>query len=129
MPLVAVAVLFVAGLPSLEASPKAMDIFNNRRVIINFIVHNLISIQILNRFCCNVILVLYLFIYLPNSPSYPLLSPGTCILKTAIGSGGAWASSVPSPSPYVCGYIPSRALVGFFLDVCVRLDITGSVRK
>ena len=54
---------------------------------------------------------------------------GTCHLKKAFGSGGAWASPVPSPSPYVCGYIPSRALVGFFLDVCVRLDITGSVRK
>ena len=38
--LVAVAVLFVAALPSLEASPKAMNIFNNRRVIINFIVYN-----------------------------------------------------------------------------------------
>jgi hypothetical protein len=54
---------------------------------------------------------------------------GTCHLKKAFGSGGAWASSVPSPSPYVCGYIPKRALVGSFLNVCVALDITGSVRN
>ena len=54
---------------------------------------------------------------------------GTCILKKAFGSGGAWASPVPSPSPYVCGYIPSRALTNIFLNICVGLDITGSVRK
>jgi hypothetical protein len=53
---------------------------------------------------------------------------GTCHLKKAPGSGGAWASSVPSPSPYVCGYIPKRALIGIFLDICVGLDITGSIR-
>ncbi|XP_046448026.1 uncharacterized protein LOC124196835 [Daphnia pulex] len=54
---------------------------------------------------------------------------GTCILKKAFGSGGAWASSVPSPSSYVCGYIPSRALIDIFLNICVGLDITGSGRN
>ena len=38
MLLVAVAVLFVASFPaSLEASPKAMDISNNRHVILDLI--------------------------------------------------------------------------------------------
>jgi hypothetical protein len=37
MLLVAFAVLFVASLPSLEASPKAMDISNNRHVILDLI--------------------------------------------------------------------------------------------
>jgi hypothetical protein len=57
------------------------------------------------------------------------LNGGTCILKKAFGSGGAWASSVPSPSSYVCGYIPSRALIDIFLNICVGLDITGSGRN
>jgi hypothetical protein len=51
-----------------------------------------------------------------------------CILKKAFGSAGAWASSVSSPSPYVCGYIHSRALVGIFLNICAGLDITGTIR-
>ncbi|EFX82350.1 hypothetical protein DAPPUDRAFT_316885 [Daphnia pulex] len=63
------------------------------------------------------------FTYIAN------LKGGTCVLKKAFGSGGAWASSIPSPSPYVCGYIPSRALIGIFLNICVGLDITGSGRN
>ncbi len=62
------------------------------------------------------------FTYIAN------LKGRTCILKNAFGSGGAWASSVPSPSPYVCGYIHSRALVGIFLNICAGLDITGTIR-
>jgi hypothetical protein len=62
------------------------------------------------------------FTYIAN------LKGGTCILKTAIGSGGAWASSVPSPSAYVCGYVLSRALTDNSLNICVGLDITGTIR-
>jgi hypothetical protein len=61
------------------------------------------------------------FTYIAN------LKGGTCVLKKAFGSGGAWASSVPSPSPYVCGYIPSRALIGIFLNVCVGLNINTDI--
>ncbi|EFX82211.1 hypothetical protein DAPPUDRAFT_101679 [Daphnia pulex] len=57
------------------------------------------------------------------------LNRGTCRLKSAIGSGGSWASSVKAPSPYICGYIPSRALVDVFLNICVGTDITGVVRR
>jgi hypothetical protein len=58
------------------------------------------------------------FTYIAN------LKGGTCHLKKAFGSGGAWASSVPSPSSYVCGYIHSRALIGIFLDVCAGLELS-----
>jgi hypothetical protein len=63
------------------------------------------------------------FTYIAN------LKGGTCHLKKAFGSGGAWASSVPSPSSYVCGYIHSRALIGIFLDVCAGMDVTGTIRS
>ena len=53
---------------------------------------------------------------------------GTCILKKASGSGGSWASAIPSPSPYVCGYVPSRALIKIVLDICVGFGITGTTR-
>jgi hypothetical protein len=56
------------------------------------------------------------------------LKGGTCMLKEAPGSGGSWASAIPSPSPYMCGYIPRRALVDFFLNICLGKDITGGRR-
>ena len=58
-----------------------------------------------------------------------LLNGGTCRLKSAFHSGGSWALSIAAPSPYVCGYIPSRALVYIFLNICVGTDITGVARR
>nr|CAH0111231.1 unnamed protein product [Daphnia galeata] len=62
------------------------------------------------------------FTYIAN------LKGGTCHLKKAFGSGGAWASSVSSPSAHVCGYVLSRALTDNSLNICVGLDITGTIR-
>ena len=56
------------------------------------------------------------------------LKGGTCILKNAPGSGGSWASAIPSPSSYMCGYIPKRALVDFFLNICLGKDILSGRR-
>ena len=58
-----------------------------------------------------------------------LLNGGTCRLKSAFHSGGSWALSIAAPSPYVCGYIPSRALGDIFLNICVGTDITGVARR
>jgi hypothetical protein len=55
------------------------------------------------------------------------LKGGTFILKKAFDSGGAWASPVPSPSSYVCGYIPRRALLDIFLNICVGLGINTGI--
>nr|CAH0111229.1 unnamed protein product [Daphnia galeata] len=181
--LVAVAVLFVASFPaSLDASPKAMDISNNRYVLLakqqqnkssvvdtrcstctddcpqdcghvdtcpiqkphpikfsnlpsitystncDFCDHDLYTLTCVERpsTCAELCAIdsrCSHFTYIAN------LKGGTCHLKKAFGSGGAWASSVPSPSSYVCGYIHSRALIGIFLDVCAGLDVTGTIRS
>ena len=93
----------------------------------DFCDHDLYTLNCIETQCecaerCSIDMRCSHFTYIANKKG------GTCHLKKAPGSGGAWASSVPSPSPYVCGYIPKRALVGIFLDVCVGLDITGSIR-
>lgn len=55
------------------------------------------------------------------------LNGGTCRLKKAPNSGGAWASSIESPSPYVCGYIGKRAFANVLLGLCLSLDINTNV--
>ena len=57
------------------------------------------------------------FTYIAN------LDGGTCRLKSAPGSGGAWATHVPSPSYYTCGYIPKRTYSSILLSICVGLDV------
>ncbi len=49
---------------------------------------------------------------------------GTCRLKRAPGSGGAWATIIKPPSIYTCGYIPRRAFSSVLLDICVGLEIS-----
>ncbi len=48
---------------------------------------------------------------------------GTCKIKSATGSGGGWATTIPSPSPYICGYIPKRAFSNILLGICFGFDI------
>ncbi len=48
---------------------------------------------------------------------------GTCYIKSAIGSGGGWASSIPAPSHYICGYIPNRAFSNILRSICFGMDI------
>ena len=57
------------------------------------------------------------FTYIAN------LDGGTCRLKSAPGSGGAWATHVPSPSYYTCGFIPKRTYSSFLLSICLGLDV------
>ena len=52
------------------------------------------------------------------------LNGGTCRLKSAPASGGAWATIITPPSPYICGYIPKRAFTSILLKICVGLDIS-----
>lgn len=59
------------------------------------------------------------FTYIAN------LKGGTCKLKSAPKSGGAWATPVPAPSPLVCGYIPKRCFTSLQLNLCLGLDIFG----
>ena len=63
------------------------------------------------------------FTYIAN------LKGGTCRLKRSVGSGGGWASVVPAPSPYICGYIPKRAYNVLQLNICVGLDILFQPNK
>lgn len=58
------------------------------------------------------------FTYIAN------IGGGTCRLKSAPGSGGAWASLIPAPSAYICGYIPRRAFTSILLNLCIGLDIS-----
>ncbi len=51
------------------------------------------------------------------------LKGGTCRLKSAPGSGGAWASIIPSSSGYTCGYISKRSFSSFLLNICLGLDV------
>ena len=57
------------------------------------------------------------FTYIAN------LNGGTCRMKSAPGSGGAWLSVIPSPSAYTCGYISKRAYSSILLSLCLGLDI------
>lgn len=56
------------------------------------------------------------FTYIAN------LRGGTCRLKRSIGSGGGWASVIPAPSPYICGFVRKRAFSTIQLNLCVGLD-------
>ena len=63
------------------------------------------------------------FTYIAN------LDGGTCRLKSAPGSGGAWATHVPSPSYYTCGFIPKRTYSSFLLSICLGLDVGIGINR
>ena len=51
------------------------------------------------------------------------LNGGTCELKTAFGTGVAWATKVNPSRGFTCGYVPFRALAKIFLGLCLGLDV------
>ena len=52
------------------------------------------------------------------------MNGGTCFLKTAPDSGGNWASTIPPPSAYSCGYIPKRSYANILLSICFGYDVS-----